>query len=84
MSIENKLIDGYQFGEHNQFIGVYQFPNNLDKEEIHLPPNTTLVSPPNITDNEMLFWDSASSEWIIKDKPEGANPHLPNLGFTTE
>ena len=70
MSIENKLIDGYQFGEHNQFIGVYQFPNNLDKEEIHLPAHTTLVPVPKLLDNQEAIWDEVTQSWSVVKLPE--------------
>ena len=43
-AVEQYII-GYQWGTHGQFIGAYSFPNNMDKEDIHFPPNTTLISP---------------------------------------
>jgi hypothetical protein len=41
------MITGFQYSPDNGiFIGEYVFPDNLDKEEVHLPPNTTLEKPP--------------------------------------
>jgi hypothetical protein len=47
MSDLNPFITGYQWGDHNQFIGEYTFPNNLDQDAIHMPPRTTLVRVPS-------------------------------------
>lgn len=57
-------ITGYQWGSEFLYCGVYIFPNNLDKDEIHLPPNTTLKVPPE-SDQE-IFWNG--DDWEIKPK----------------
>jgi hypothetical protein len=41
-----KIIDGYMYSsDDGKYLGIYPFPNNLDKEDIHLPPFTTLNEP---------------------------------------
>lgn len=44
-----KTITGYQYKANGRYNGKYVFPNNLDSLEIHLPPMTTLVPPPDIS-----------------------------------
>ena len=60
-----KIITGYQYGDENQFIGQYEFENNLDQEKIHLPPRTTLVAPPEIPQYKRAIWDG--KKWNIED-----------------
>ena len=61
------IITGYQYKSNKHFGGVYEFPNNLDKEEIHLPPNTTLVAPPkNIPKGKEAMW--YVDKWILVDE----------------
>jgi hypothetical protein len=59
-------ILGYQYNPENlYFIGSYTFPNNLDKEEIHLPPFTTLTPPPeNIPNGFRAYW--REGEWSVE------------------
>lgn len=60
-----ETILGYQYSPvDNKFIGEYRFPNNLDKEEIHMPPYTTLVAPPEVTGTDSAYWENG--EWTIK------------------
>lgn len=59
------LVVGYQFKKNGRYNGVYIFQNNLDREEIHLPPMTTLVAPPPIEtlpEGYEHAWDGA--QWI--------------------
>ena len=46
---QQKTITGYQYKSNGRYNGKYEFPNNLDSLEIHLPPMTTLVAPPDIS-----------------------------------
>ena len=60
-----EIITGYQYGPINgEFRGIYEFPNNLDKEEIHMPPFTTLVAPPEVQEGMVACWNG--TEWIVK------------------
>lgn len=63
----DKIITGYQYGEENQFIGEYRFENNLDRDEIYMPPKTTLVAPPEIPEGMRAIWDGAS--WHVCECP---------------
>lgn len=63
-----EIITGYQWGDDNTFIGEYIFPNNLDKEDIHLPPRTTLIAPPKTTNKQVASWDG--EKWILQNKPK--------------
>jgi hypothetical protein len=61
------LITGYQWGDNMHHIGVYMFSNNLDKEEIHMPPNTTLIAPPlNIPAGKDAIWNG--NAWDLADE----------------
>jgi len=62
----SEMIVGYQWGDNKAYMCTYSFPNNLDKEEIHLPPNTTLIAPPIVEDNKEAFW--SGTKWDIRDK----------------
>jgi hypothetical protein len=66
--MENEeFILGYQWSpEDKHFMGEYLFPNNRDKKEIHLPPNTTLIEPPICPKGYELFWDG--EDWYIEKK----------------
>lgn len=63
--MENEeFILGYQWSpDDGKFIGEYRFPNNKDKEEIHMPPFTTLIEPPVVSKNSAPFWNGDS--WYI-------------------
>lgn len=67
MQNDEEMITGYQYGPlSGEFRCVYAFPNNKDKEEIHMPPYTTLVAPPDdIPVGKHAFWNGSS--WEIKD-----------------
>lgn len=61
------MLTGYQFGTNNQYIGKYEFHNNLDKKEVHLPPNTVLVAPPeNLADDKQAQWNG--NRWVVIDR----------------
>lgn len=63
--LNEELITGYQWSpDDNKFMGEYRFPNNKDKEEIHLPPLTTLKKPPEVDKKTSAYWDG--NEWIVK------------------
>jgi len=62
------MITGYQFHpETGAFMGAYQFPKNLDKEEVHVPPITTLVAPPAAPAGQRAFW--RSNRWVVAPEP---------------
>jgi len=69
------MIKGYQYKSNKRFGGDYEFPNNFDKEEIHMPPNTTLIAPPVIPEGKEALWDGTSwslvDEEIIASNPNG-------------
>ena len=69
------MIKGYQYKSNKRFSGDYEFPNNLDKEEIHMPPNTTLVAPPVIPVGKEAIWDGTSwslvDEEVLQSNPNG-------------
>lgn len=59
-----ELILGYQWSpETKKYIGEYKFPNNKDKDEIHLPPFTTLTKPPEVKKNFAAYWNG--DKWFI-------------------
>ena len=60
------MIKGYQYKSNKRYSGIYEFPNNLDKEEIHMPPNTTLVAPPVIPEGKEALWDGIG--WSLVDE----------------
>ena len=60
------MIKGYQYKSNKRYSGIYEFPNNLDKEEIHMPPNTTLVAPPAIPEGKEVLWDGKG--WSLVDE----------------
>jgi hypothetical protein len=60
------MIKGYQYKSNKRYSGIYEFPNNLDKEEIHMPPNTTLVAPPTIPAGKEALWDGKG--WSLVDE----------------
>lgn len=63
-------ITGYQWDDQYLYTGPYSFPRNLDKEEIHLPPNTTQSAPPTpIPVGKVVAMDPASKTWVFVDDP---------------
>ena len=63
----NEFIKGYQWSpETKEYMGEYRFPNNKDKEEIHMPPFTTLKKPPECPKHNVIIW--SDDEWVITSK----------------
>ena len=72
----DEFIKGYQWSpETKQYMGEYVFPNNKDKEEIHMPPFTTLISPPICEKGYTSYWDG--NKWNIDVDPDVLPPHPP-------
>ena len=70
------IVTSYQYGDNKRFTSIYIFPKNLDKDEIHLPPNTTLIAPPALTENQDALWDGTA--WSVVDKEAfPPNPYAP-------
>ena len=65
MTTQTQLIQGFQYSPTSfMFIGEYFFPNNEDKDEIHMPPNTTLVPPPDgVPDGFSVYWRDGA--WVL-------------------
>lgn len=62
----SEFVKGYQYSPvDGRFIGEYDFPNNLDREEIHVPPFTTLQAPPVGDSNDIAFWRGDAWELVI-------------------
>ena len=61
------FVTGYQYGSRNQFIGQYLFETHADFEP-HMPPNTVLVSPPEIPEGQEAIW--MGEAWIVQAKLE--------------
>ena len=70
------LITGYQYGDTKRFTSAYKFPQHEDQDPIHLPPNTTLIAPPALTENQDALWDGTA--WSVVDKEAfPPNPYAP-------
>lgn len=67
-----EYITGYYYGNNYQYIGPFTFHNNLDKEEVHVPPMVTLVKPPESTDILCPFWNPETKAWVLR-----RNPNIP-------
>jgi len=67
--MQETFIKGYQWSPvDGHFVGDYEFPNNLDKEEVHLPPFTTLTPPPcDVPCGCCVFWRNGA--WVIEADP---------------
>lgn len=78
MKNQEEFILGYQWSpENKKFNGEYRFPNNKDKEEIHMPPFTTLIKPPETEKGFIGYWDG--EEWFIDVDPDVVTKHPPIL-----
>ena len=75
--MENQeFILGYQWSpETKKYIGEYRFPNNKDKDEIYMPPFTTLVKPPETEKEFSAYWNY--NEWVINADPDVVSDHPP-------
>jgi hypothetical protein len=72
----DEFIKGYQWSpKTKQYMGEYIFPNNGDKEEIHMPPFTTLISPPICEKSYSSYWDG--NKWNIDVDPNSVVDHPP-------
>ena len=70
------FIKGYQYGEGNIYTGEISFHNNMDKEEIHYPPNTTDLRPPIIPEGQDAIYDTLFRKWnLVQKPPKAPNPH---------
>ena len=62
-------ITGFQFDpKTGRYIGEYEFPNNMDKEEIHIPPNTTLERPPAAAVGQVVV--RVGDNWELQNAPD--------------
>lgn len=79
--MKEEYITGYQYSPvHNGYIGIYKFPNNKDKEEIHLPPYTTLVPPPEPwPEPEHPVWNG--SEWVLVPDEALSGIPIPDMTY---
>ena len=60
------LIKGYQYNpKTGRYMGEYEFPNNMDQEEVHLPPNTTLVAPSVVGIGQIAVFKNGS--WFLEE-----------------
>jgi hypothetical protein len=66
-----EFITGYQYGDKKEYSGEYHFPNNLDKEKIHLPPNTTLIAPPIPEAGFFPKWNGEAWELVPDENLSG-------------
>lgn len=64
--MNEEYITGYQYNpETGEYRGEYKFPNNKDKEEVHMPPNTTLTPPPGDVPSGLVpCWKDDA--WVLK------------------
>lgn len=84
MSTENILLTGYVYDKDFYFKSTYEFPNNMDKDEVHLPPNTTLTPIPlKVADTKIPQWIPEQGKWKVVDNPNYEAPHVP-VGISEE
>lgn len=64
------MLKGYQWSPvDGRFIGEYEFPDNKDRVEVHLPPLTTLTAPPtDVPCGCCVFWREGA--WVIENSPD--------------
>lgn len=71
-----QTIKGFQYDpKTGRYVGEYDFPNNMDQEEIHLPPNTTLERPPEAKEGEVVV--RVDDTWQIQADPNFKNARPP-------
>ena len=69
MSTEKMMITGYWYRDNCAYGGVFKFPNNEDKLEIHMPPKVTLIKPPVVSEiGKEAAFDIVANKWIIRDE----------------
>lgn len=61
------FITGYQYGNKKQYIGEYVFETHAEFSP-YVPPNTTLVPPPAISEGQEAIWNG--STWTLSAKAE--------------
>lgn len=71
---QNDLITGYQYGPTGRYIGSYNFEKNADREAVHMPPNTTLIAPPEAPAGKFAQWEAARERWTLVDVPPPPPP----------
>ncbi|MDO6385579.1 hypothetical protein [Uliginosibacterium sp. 31-12] len=84
MSEQQTAVVGYQYApDTGRYIGPYEFPNNLDKEDIHLPPNTVLDAPPEApAGKHPCYTDGA---WTLRiESGATMRPVIDNYALLTE
>lgn len=66
--MQEKFITGYQWSPvDGKFISEYSFPDNKDKEEIHLAPYTTLEKPPVAPAGSAAY--RKDGKWVVEFDP---------------
>jgi hypothetical protein len=66
--MQEKFITGYQWSPvDGKFISEYQFPDNKDKEEIHVAPYTTMEKPPVAPAGSAAF--RRGDKWVVEADP---------------
>lgn len=64
-----QYLTGHQWGADMSYIGIYSFPENMDQEAVHLPPNTTLKAPPTgLPVGKEAAFDIAADDWVVRDE----------------
>lgn len=80
--MQEKFITGYQWSPvDGKFISEYQFPDNKDKEEIHLAPYTTMEKPPAEPAGSSAF--RRDGKWVIEVDPskQKTKPPIDDYGL---
>jgi len=81
METTEQFVKGYQWSPNdNKFMGEYFFIRNKDKEEIHMPPFTTLLVPPVSEKGYSPYWDG--NNWYIDVDPDAVTEHPPIDDYT--
>ena len=74
--MNENTITGYQWGNQNRFIGEYTIINNLDKDDIHLPPNTTLIPVPTGEAEHDWSFNEELQSWEPINRIDWSNPNI--------
>lgn len=80
-----QTIKGFQYDpKTGRYVGEYDFPNNMDQEEIHLPPNTTLERPPACEAGQIPVM--VDGVWVVQPDPISApkKPPIDNYLMLTD
>ena len=68
--MKEEMITGYQYSPSTGFFtGEYKFPNNKDKDDIYLPPYTTLKAPPKrkLKEGNVWKWNEEDNKWKAEE-----------------